>query len=64
MWNNPIIKIDLSLDNYSKDSLTLIYDPKIFSKSFKDFSINLKTFLDDIFPLRSASDVAYFKSYI
>lgn len=64
MWNNPIIKVDLSLDNYTKDSLTIIYDPKNFNKSFKDFSINLKTLLDDIFPLRSASDVAYFKSYI
>lgn len=64
MWNNPIIKVDLSLDNYTKDSLTIIYDPKIFNKSFKDFSTNLKKLLDDIFPLRSASDVAYFKSYI
>ena len=64
MWNNPIIKVDLSLDNYTKDSLTIIYDPKIFNKSFKDFSINLKKLLDDTFPLRSASDVAYFKSYI
>ena len=36
----------------------------IFNKSFKDFSTNLKNFLDDIFPLRSASNVAYFKSYI
>ena len=64
MWNNPIIKVDLSLDNYTKDSLTIIYDPKIFNKSFKDFSTNLKKLLDEIFPLRSASDVAYFKSYI
>ena len=64
MWNNPIIKVDLSLDNYTKDSLTIIYDPKIFNKSFKDFSTNLKKLLDNTFPLRSASDVAYFKSYI
>lgn len=63
-WNNPIIKVDLSLDNYAKDSLTIIYDPKIFDKSFEDFSTDLKNFLDNIFTVRSASNVAYFKSYI
>jgi len=64
MWNNPITKIDLSLDNYAKDSLTIIYDPKNFDKSFEDFSIGLKDFLDNLFTKRSASNVAYFKSYI
>ena len=64
MWNNPIIKIDLALDNYTKDSLTIIYDPKNFDKSFEDFSTELKKFLDNLFPIRSASHVAYFKSYI
>jgi hypothetical protein len=64
MWNNPITKVDLSLDNYAKDSLTIIYDPKNFDKSFEDFSIGLKDFLDNLFTKRSASNVAYFKSYI
>jgi hypothetical protein len=64
MWNNPIVKVDLSLDNFAKDSLTIIYEPKNFNISFEDFSKNLKKFLDDLFPLRSASDVDYFKSYI
>jgi len=64
MWNNPIVKVDLSLDNFAKDSLTIIYEPKNFNISFEDFSKNLKNFLDDLFPLRSASDVDYFKSYI
>ena len=63
-WNNPIIKVDLSLDNYTKDSLTIIYDPKIFDKSFEDFSTDLKNFLDNLLTKRSASNVAYFKSYI
>ena len=63
-WNNPIIKVDLSLDNYAKDSLTIIYDPKIFDKSFEDFSTDLKNFLDNLLTKRSASNVAYFKSYI
>lgn len=64
MWNNPITKIDLALDNYTKDSLTILYTPKDFNENFSNFSTNLKHFLDNIFPIKSASDVAYFKSYI
>ena len=64
MWNNPIVKVDLSLDNYTKDSLTIVYDPKNFNISFEEFSNSLKKFLDGLFPVRSASNVAYFKSYI
>ena len=52
------------IDNYTKDSLTIIYDPKNFDKSFEDFSTGLKGFLDNLFTKRSASNVAYFKSYI
>jgi hypothetical protein len=34
MRENPITKIDLSLDNYTKISITIIYDPRIFEESF------------------------------
>lgn len=64
MRNNPITKVDLSLDNYTKDSITIIYEPKNFNTSFEKFSKNLINFLDELFPIRSASDVDYFKSYI
>jgi hypothetical protein len=64
MWNNPIVKVDLSLDNYAKDSLTIVYEPKNFNISFDEFSTELKEFLDNLFTKRSASNVAYFKSYI
>ena len=64
MWNNPIVKVDLSLDNYAKDSLTIVYEPKNFNISFGEFSDNLKKYLDNLFPVKSASNVAYFKSYI
>ncbi len=64
MRENPITKIDLSTDGYTKESLTIIYDPKIFKESFWDFSNNLKDFLDKLFHVRSASNVSYFKSYI
>lgn len=64
MWNNPIVKVDLSLDNYAKDSLTIVYEPKNFNISFEEFSDNLKKYLDNLFPVKSASNVAYFKSYI
>ncbi len=64
MWENPITKIDLSLDNYTKNSITIIYDPRIFKESFWNFSEDLKNFLDKLFHIRSASNVSYFKSYI
>ena len=64
LWNNPIIKVDLSLDNNAKDSLTIIYDPKVYNISFKEFSNELKTYLNTLFPVKSASETGYFISYI
>lgn len=64
MWENPVTKIDLSLDSYTKDSIVIIYDPKIFNESFESFSNNLKSFLDKNLRIKSASNVSYFKSYI
>jgi hypothetical protein len=56
LWNNPIVKVDLSLDNIAKDSLTVIYDPKNYNMSFKEFSKELKRYLNALFPIKSASD--------
>ena len=64
LWNNPIIKVDLSLDNNAKDSLTIIYDPKVYNISFKEFSKELKTYLNTLFPVKSASETGYFISNI
>ena len=64
LWNNPIVKVDLSLDNYAKDSLTVIYDPKNYDMSFKEFSKELKHYLNILFPVKSASETWYFISYI
>ena len=62
--NNPIVKVDLSLDNIAKDSLTVIYDPKNYNMSFKEFSKELKRYLNVLFPIKSASDTWYYISYI
>ena len=64
LWNNPIVKVDLSLDNIAKDSLTVIYDPKNYNMSFKEFSKELKRYLNALFPIKSASDTWYYISYI
>ncbi len=64
MRENPVIKVDLSTDSYTKDSITIIYDPKNFNEPFWNFSQDLKDFLDKLFRIRSASNVSYFKSYI
>lgn len=61
---NPITKVDLALDHYAKESLMIIYDPQKFTISFDQFSEELQQFLDNLFPLKSASEVSYFKSYI
>lgn len=62
--NNPVVKIDLALDNYAKDSLTIIYDPKNYTQSFKDFSKDLKEYLDELLPVKTAAETAYYISYI
>lgn len=64
IWMNPITKVDLSLDHYAKESLIIVFEPKNFILSFDQFSEQLQHFLDELFPLRSASEVSYFKSYI
>ena len=64
LWNNPIVKVDLSLDNIAKDSLTVVYDPKNYNMSFKEFSKELKRYLNALFPIKSASDTWYYISYI
>jgi hypothetical protein len=64
LWNNPIVKVDLSIDNIAKDSLTVIYDPKNYNMSFKEFSKELKRYLNALFPIKSASDTWYYISYI
>ena len=64
LWNNPIVKVDLSLDNIAKDSLTVVYDPKNYNMSFKEFSKELKRYLNVLFPIKSASDTWYYISYI
>lgn len=64
VWMNPITKVDLALDHYAKESLMIIFDPQKFTISFDQFSGELQQFLDNLFPLKSASEVSYFKSYI
>lgn len=63
-WNNPIGKIDLSLDWYAKESLTIVYNSNKYKSSFSEFNSNLRELLDWIFSVRWASKVSYFKSYI
>ncbi|PZM87082.1 MAG: hypothetical protein DLD55_03290 [candidate division SR1 bacterium] len=64
IWANPITKVDLALNHYSKHSLTIVYDPEIFLTDFKSFVDHLEKFLDDLLPVRAASQVSYFKTYI
>lgn len=64
IWANPIVKVDLDIDHYAKHSLTLLYEPKVFSLPFDEFIDELEKFLNKLLPMRSAAQVSYYKSYI
>ena len=64
IWTNPVVKVDLSLDNITKHSLTLIYDGTNFLLPFDEFIQELEAFLLGLMPIKAASQVSYFKSYI
>lgn len=64
IWTNPVVKVDLSLDNVTKHSLTLVYDGANFLLPFDEFIQELETFLLGLMPIKAASQVSYFKSYI
>ena len=64
IWTNPVVKVDLSLDNITKHSLTLVYDGTTFLLPFDEFIQELEAFLLGLMPIKAASQVSYFKSYI
>ncbi|MFC2695517.1 MAG: hypothetical protein ACFN4U_00505 [Candidatus Absconditicoccaceae bacterium] len=64
IWTNPVVKVDLSLDNVTKHSLTLVYDGTNFLLPFDEFIQELEAFLLGLMPIKAASQVSYFKSYI
>lgn len=64
IWTNPVVKVDLSLDNITKHSLTLVYDGTNFLLPFDEFIQELEAFLLGLMPIKAASQVSYFKSYI
>lgn len=64
IWANPIIKVDLDIDHYGKQYLTILYEPTKFILPFDQFLDELEQFLGELLPMKSAAEVAYFKSYI
>lgn len=64
IWANPIVKVDLDIDHYGKHSFTLLYEPKLFIMPFDQFIDELEKVLNKLLPMRSAAQVAYYKSYI
>lgn len=61
---HPITKTDLSIDGYQKISLYIPYHKEDYPMSFESFIDFLKPYLNTILPLRNASNVANFKTYI
>lgn len=61
---HPISKINLSQDNYTKESLNINYNHEKFRYSFDQTVTKLQNFLNDYLPLRAASQVGNYKTYI
>ena len=61
IWTNPVVKVDLSLDNVTKHSLTLVYDGANFLLPFDEFIQELEAFLLGLMPIKAASQVSILK---
>lgn len=61
---HPISKINLSHDNYTKESLYIPYSTENFIHNFDQTVKKLQTFLDNYLPMRAASQVGNYKTYI
>lgn len=62
--SHPIVRLDLRQDAITRVSLKIPYSYDLYGMSFDDFSCQLKTYLDDLLPVKSAANVSHFKSYI
>lgn len=61
---NVITKVNLSRETYTRSSLIIPYDAKLFPDSFDETVQKIQTFLNNLLPLRAASQVGHFKTYI
>lgn len=61
---NPITKMDLSLDSYTKVSISILYSQDKYKMTFEKFIETVKLYLSKLLPLRNASNVSHFKTYI
>lgn len=64
IWQNVVTKVNLSTQTYSKGELNIPYDNEVFQDNFENTVKKIEKFLNDLLPLRAASQVWHFKSYI
>lgn len=64
LWLNPINKLNLSHDNYTKESIIIPFSNEEFSLPFDQTVKEIKKFLNNYLPLRAASQVGNYKTYI
>ena len=61
---NPINKLNLSHDNYTKESIIIPYSNEEFRLPFNETVKEIQNFLNNYLPLRAASQVGNYKTYI
>lgn len=64
LWLHPICKINLSHENYTKESINIPYEKDTFIYSFDETVKKLQDFLDETLELRAAAQVGNYKTYI
>ena len=61
---NPITKLHLSHNNYTKESIIIPYSNEEFRLPFNETIQEIQHFLNSYLPLRAASQVGNYKTYI
>lgn len=61
---NPINKLNLSHENYTKESIVIPYTHEEFIFPFDQTVKKIQNFLNNYLPLRAASQVGNYKTYI
>lgn len=64
IWQNVITKVNLSTQTYSKGEINIPYDNETFKDNFEQTIKKIETHLNELLPIRAASQVWHFKSYI
>jgi len=64
VWENPIVRVKLSLRSYSKHIIRIGYEPWLFSCSFEEFIQKIEQFLNSTLPQLPKKAYNHYQSYV